>query len=51
VRIAGGELLLGGAAHRNAEAFASEFATLCEQLGAPAPARPEAPTGRAPAMA
>lgn len=50
-RVAGGELALGGAAHRNAEAFAGEFAALCEQLSVSAPARSEAPTGRAPAMA
>jgi cytochrome c biogenesis protein ResB len=50
-RLAGGELSLGGAAHRNAEAFASEFETLCEQLGVAPPARPEAPKGHAPALA
>ncbi len=30
-----GELALGGAAHRNAEAFGREFDELCEMLGVP----------------
>ena len=33
VRVAGGALALGGAAHRNVEAFADEFAALCVELG------------------
>ena len=31
-----GKLALGGAAHRNAEAFGREFDRLCEVLGVPA---------------
>ncbi len=34
-----GKLALGGAAHRNAEAFAAEFAEICNAIGLPPPAR------------
>jgi cytochrome c biogenesis protein len=35
----GGKLAIGGAAHRNAEAFAREFERLCDALGSPRPVR------------
>jgi cytochrome c biogenesis protein len=38
-RVAKGSLALGGAAHRNQEAFAQEFAAICEELGARPPAQ------------
>lgn len=38
-QVANGKLALGGAAHRNAEAFSQEFADLCEALRLPAPVR------------
>ena len=40
VRVADGAVSLGGAAHRNVEAFAEEFAALCEELGIAPSVRP-----------
>jgi cytochrome c biogenesis protein len=39
LHVADGKLALGGAAHRNAEAFAREFEDLCDTLGSPRPVR------------
>ena len=36
--VASGKISLGGAAHRNLEAFSGEFEELCDALGVPRPA-------------
>jgi cytochrome c biogenesis protein len=36
--VASGKISLGGAAHRNLEAFSAEFEELCDALGVPRPA-------------
>jgi cytochrome c biogenesis protein len=46
-----GTLALGGAAHRNAEAFAEEFAALCTELGLPVPAAAKVAVRAPPAKA
>ena len=50
VKLDGGKLSLGGAAHRNAEIFGEDFEALCAELGA-APPKKAAPKAPAPAAA
>jgi len=45
-----GKLALGGAAHRNAEAFATEFAEVCTALGLSPPVRKESPVAQIPPL-